>query len=132
MIYLGPRRRKVNFITEDGKGKISLYLQHAKGQVPYTVSYKPQQKIASLRNEDKTDIMVTSHFAACDSFLRRGVRSYQVPTVVATTDEMKDANTPVYNTIGSWIVTLNKDKKGNLSNTTQIWLPYYKSRKTNR
>ncbi len=127
MIYLGPRRRKVNFITEDGKGKISLYLQHAKGQVPYTVSYKPQQKIASLRNEDKTDIMVTSHFAACDSFLRRGVRSYQVPTVVATTDEMKDANTPVYNTIGSWIVTLNKDKKGNLSNTTQIWLPYYKT-----
>ena len=127
MIYLGQRRRKVNFVTEDRKGSVTLYLQHAKGSVPYTVSYKPQQKIASLRNEDKTNILVTSHFAACDSFLRRDVRSYQVPTVVATTDEMKDATTPVYNTIGSWIVTLQKDKKGNLKNTLQLWLPYYKT-----
>ena len=126
MIYLGPRRRKVTFVTDDKRnGSVSIYLQHAKGQVPYTVSYKPQQKISSLRNEDKTDILVTSHFAACDSFLRRGVRSYQVPTVVATTDEMKDATTPVYNTIGAWIVNIEKDKKGNLSNTTQMWIPYY-------
>lgn len=126
MIYLGPRRKKVSFISDDGKnGSVTLYLQHSKGNVPYTVSYKPQQIIASMRNEDKTDILVTSHFAACDSFLRRGVRSYQVPTIVATTDEMKDANTPVYNTIGGWIVTLEKDKKGYLKNTTQMWIPYY-------
>ncbi len=125
MVYLGPRRRKVNITTEDKKGSISFYLQHAKGNVPYTVSYKPQQKIASLRNEDKTNILVTSHFGACDSFLRRGVRSYQVPTVVATTDEMKDATTPVYNTVGAWMITLNKDKKGNLTNTSQMWIPYY-------
>ena len=126
MIYLGPRRRKVTFVTDDKKsGNISIYLQHSKGNVPYTVSYKPQQKISSLRNEDKTDILVTSHFAACDSFLRRGVRSYQVPTVVATTDEMKDASTPVYNTIGAWMVNLERDKKGNLKNTTQMWIPYY-------
>ena len=125
MIYLGPRRKKVSFINDKNNGEISIYLNHAKGNVPYTVSYKPQQKISSMRNEDKTDILVTSHFAACDSFLRRGVRSYQVPTATATTDEMKDANTPVYNTIGSWIVNLSKDKKGNLTNTSQIWLPYY-------
>lgn len=127
MIYLGPRRKKVTFTNDynNRNGSISLYLQHSKGNVPYTVSYKPQQKIASMRNEDKTDILVTSHFAACDSFLRRGVRSYQVPTVVATTDEMKDATTPVYNTIGGWIVNLEKDKKGNLKNTTQMWIPYY-------
>ena len=126
MVYLGPRRRKVTFVTDDKRnGSVSLYLQHATGQVPYTVSYKPQQKISSMRNEDKTDILVTSHFAACDSFLRRGVRSYQVPTVVATTDEMKDASTPVYNTIGAWLVSLDKDKKGNLKNTTQMWIPYY-------
>ena len=127
MIYLGPRRKKVNFITNRGNGQISLYLNHAKGNVPYTVSYKPQQKISSFRNEDKTDILVTSHFAACDSFLRRGVRAYQVPTVTATTDEMKDATTPVYNTVGSWIINLSKDKKGNLENTSQMWLPYYKT-----
>lgn len=127
MIYLGPRRRKIKFVSSDKKGEVSLYLQHAKGNVPYTISYKPQQKISSMRNEDKTDILVTSHFAACDSFLRRGVRSYQVPTVVATTDEMKDATTPVYNTVGGWIVNLQKDKKGNLKNTTQIWIPYYKT-----
>ena len=125
MIYLGPRRRKVKITTEDKKGEVSLYLQHAKGNVPYTISYKPQQKISSMRNEDKTDILVTSHFAACDSFLRRGVRSYQVPTITATTDEMKDANTPVYNTVGGWIVNLERDKKGNLKNTTQMWIPYY-------
>ena len=125
MIYLGPKRKKVSFTTDKGNGTISLYLQHSSGNVPYTISYKPQQKIASLRNEDKTDILVTSHFAACDSFLRRGVRSYQVPTVVGTTDEMKDANTPVYNTVGSWVVTLKKDKKGNLKNTSQMYIPYY-------
>ena len=126
MIYLGPRRKKVTFVTSDKRnGNVSLYLQHSKGNVPYTVSYKPQQKIASMRNEDKTDILVTSHFAACDSFLRRGVRSYQVPTVVATTAEMNDATTPVYNTIGGWVVNLEKDKKGNLKNTTQMWIPYY-------
>ena len=127
MIYLGPRRKKVNFITNKGAGQISLYLNHAKGNVPYTVSYKPQQKISSFRNEDKTDILVTSHFAACDSFLRRGVRAYQVPTVTATTDEMKDATTPVYNTVGAWVINLSKDKKGNLANTTQMWMPYYKT-----
>ncbi len=125
MIYLGPRRKKVTFVPEDRKGGVSLYLQHANGKVPYTVSYKPQQKISSLRNEDKTDILVTSHFAACDSFLRRGVRSFQVPTVTATTDEMKDAATPVYNTVGAWLVKLQKDKKGSLRNTSQIWIPYY-------
>ena len=127
MIYLGPRRKKVTFISDTGNGSVSIYLQHSSGNVPYTISYKPQQKIAALRNEDKTDILVTSHFAACDSFLRRGVRSYQVPTVTATTDEMKDANTPVYNTIGSWIVTLDKDKKGNLKGTSQMYIPYYKT-----
>ena len=126
MIYLGPRRKKVTFIGEDKKGgNISLYLQHAQGNVPYTISYKPQQKIASMRNEDKTDILITSHFAACDSFLRRGVRSYQVPTVTATTSEMKAASTPVYNTVGAWVVKLSKDKKGNLKNTSQMWIPYY-------
>ena len=113
MIYLGPKRKKVSFVTGDRRsGSISFYLQHSSGNVPYTISYKPQQKISSLRNEDKTDILVTSHFAACDSFLRRGVRSYQVPTVTATTDEMKDANTPVYNTIGAWVISLDRDKKG--------------------
>lgn len=127
MIYLGPRRKKVTFISDKGNGSVSIYLQHSSGNVPYTISYKPQQKIAALRNEDKTDILVTSHFAACDSFLRRGVRSYQVPTVVSTTDEMKDANTPVYNTVGSWIITLKKDKKGNLRNTSQMYIPYYQT-----
>ena len=126
MIYLGPKRRKITITKDDPKsGEISIYLQHSQGAVPYTVSYKPQQKIASLRNEEKTEILVTSHYAACDSFERRGVRSFQVPTMVATTDEMKDANTPVYNTVGGWIVTLNRDKKGRLLNTSQLWVPYY-------
>lgn len=128
MIYLGPRRKKVTFVNPNKSGQgISIYLQHSQGNVPYTISYKPQQKISSLRNEDKTDILVTSHFAACDSFLRRGIRSFQVPTVTATTQEMSDASTPVYNTVGCWIVDLQKDKKGNLSNTSQIWIPYYKT-----
>lgn len=128
MIYLGPKRKKVSFVTGDKRsGSISFYLQHSSGNVPYTISYKPQQKISSLRNEDKTDILVTSHFAACDSFLRRGVRSYQVPTVTATTDEMKEANTPVYNTIGSWIVSLDRDKRGSLKRTSQMYIPYYKT-----
>ena len=128
MIYLGPKRKKVSFVTGDRRsGSISFYLQHSSGNVPYTISYKPQQKISSLRNEDKTDILVTSHFAACDSFLRRGVRSYQVPTVTATTDEMKDANTPVYNTIGAWVVSLVRDKKGSLKRTSQMYIPYYKT-----
>lgn len=127
MVYLGPRRKKVSFANDSTNANISIYLQHSTGNVPYTISYKPQQKIAALRNEDKTNILVTSHFAACDSFLRRGVRSYQVPTVVATTDEMKEANTPVYNTIGSWIVTLIKDKKGHLKSTSQMYIPYYQT-----
>ena len=128
MIYLGPKRRKITFTKDDPRsGEVSIYLQHSQGTVPYTVSYKPQQKIASLRNEEKTDILVTSHYAACDSFERRGVRSFQVPTMVATTDEMKDARTPVYNTVGGWIVTLNRDPKGKLINTSQMWIPYYET-----
>ncbi|MBR6949997.1 MAG: hypothetical protein IKH54_07430 [Bacilli bacterium] len=126
MIYLGPKRRKITFRKDDARSaEVSVYLQHSQGTVPYTVSYKPQQKIASLRNEEKTEILVTSHYAACDSFERRGVRSFQVPTMVATTDEMKDARTPVYNTVGGWIVTLNRDEKGKLLNTSQMWIPYY-------
>ena len=126
MIYLGPKRRKITFTKDIPRsGEISIYLQHAQGSVPYTVSYKPQRIIASLRNEEKTEILVTSHFGACDSFERRGVRSFQVPTMVATTDEMKDASTPVYNTVGGWVVTLNRDAKGKLLNTSQLWIPYY-------
>lgn len=128
MIYLGPKRRKITFTKGNPRsGEVSVYLQHAQGTVPYTVSYKPQQKIASLRNEEKTEILVTSHFGACDSFERRGVRSFQVPTMVATTDEMKDARTPVFNTLGGWIVTLNRDAKGKLLNTSQLWIPYYET-----
>ena len=40
---------------------------------------------------------------------------------------MKEANTPVYNTIGSWIVTLIKDKKGHLKSTSQMYIPYYQT-----
>ena len=50
MIYLGPRRKKVTFVNSSGNGSISLYLQHSNGNVPYTISYKPQQKIAALRS----------------------------------------------------------------------------------
>lgn len=127
MIYLGPQRKKVDFLSNELNGEISSYFYHAKGNVPYTVSYKLQQQISSFRNEDKPHILVTSHFGACDSFLRRGVRAFQVPTVTATTAEMKDAHTPVYNTIGAWIINLSKDKKGNLSSTRQLWIPYYKT-----
>ncbi len=125
LIYLGQRRKKVSFVNETNGNEVSIYLQHSMGNVPYTISYKPQQIISSLRNEDKSHILAVGHYCACDSFLRRGVRSFQIPTIVATTPEMRDAHTPVYNTTGAWIVNIKKDKKGKLLNTSQLLIPYY-------
>lgn len=123
--YLGQKNAKLIFTNGNNGNKIVIDLRHHVGTIPYTISYRPQQIISSYRNEDKPDILVCSHFLACDSFLRRGVREFQTPSVVATTDEMRMQNTPVYNTVGSWVVTLNKDKKGRLESTSQLLMPYY-------
>lgn len=123
--YLGQKNAKLIFTNGTNSNEIVIDLRHHVGTIPYTISYRPQQIISSYRNEDKPDILICSHFLACDSFLRRGVREFQTPSVVATTDEMRMQNTPVYNTVGSWVVTLNKDRKQRLESTSQLLMPYY-------
>lgn len=125
VIYLGQKRSKIVFCDNRNGNEIVIDARHQAGNIPYTISYRSSKILESLRNEDKTDILLLSHFLSCEYFLKRDVRLYQIPSVVATTPEMTMRSIPLYNTVGGWILTLNKDKTGKLESTSQIFIPYH-------
>ena len=115
MIYLGPNHCTVNLINKDKEtGKIlnqaKILVRHPKGKVAYTLSYKPQQYISSMRSEDKVDMVLHGHFLQCEKMHFRGVDEISVPGMTATTPKMKDDG--ANNTVGAWILDIKLKKKG--------------------
>ncbi len=124
MNYLAKKRQKIVFRNELGKEMFSILVLHPSGKIPYTISYKPQQFISSMRSEDKTDILLHGHWLQTEHLNFREINEFSVPSVVATTPEMTDRGDQ--NTIGAWFVTI-KLKNNKIEKISPLFLPYYKA-----
>lgn len=125
MNYLGRNRKRVVIKNINNERIIDILVLHPNGKIPYTISYKPQQFIAAMRSEDKTNIVLHGHWLQTERLPYRGVEEYSVPSVVATTPEMLDKG--AQNTIGAWFVTIKLNKKKKVQNIIPMFLPYYKT-----
>ena len=79
MIYLGTN---TCHITIDKVNMLLINLNLAK---TYTISYRPQQFINSMRSEDKPNIILYGGLLEMQKFNYRNVNCISVPSVVATT-----------------------------------------------
>lgn len=117
LIYLGSNRCTINIKN------IKILMQHPNSKIPYTISYKPQQFISSMRSEDKADILLHGHWLQAEKMPFRGVEEFSIPGLVATTPRMKDGG--IQNTTGAWFLNINLTPKGKLQNIEPIFIPYY-------
>lgn len=129
MVYLGPNHCTVNLIHKDKEtGKIleqaKVLVRHPKGKVAYTLSYKPQQYISSMRSEDKVDMVLHGHYLQCEKMHYRGVEEISVPGMTATTPKMKDDG--VQNSVGAWILDITLKKKG-IERVVPTFIPCYQT-----
>lgn len=129
MIYLGPNHCTINLVHKDketGKDleQAKILVRHPKGKVAYTLSYKPQQYISSIRSEDKVDMILHGHYLQCEKMHFRGVEEVSVPGMTATTPKMKDEG--ANNTVGAWILDI-KLKKNGIEKVIPTLIPCYKT-----
>jgi len=126
--------RRINNQRDDliyiGQNSCIINIDNAKMQVlssilakTYTVSYRIQQQIDSFRSEDKPDILLLGGLLQMEKLTHRGVSAISVPSVCATTDEMKEKRHA--NTVGAWYITVKTDKKGNLLSVNAMDSVYY-------
>ena len=126
--------RRINNQRDDliyiGQNSCIINIDNARMQVlssilakTYTVSYRIQQQIDSFRSEDKPDILLLGGLLQMEKLTHRGVSAISVPSVCATTDEMKEKRHA--NTIGAWYITVKTDKKGNLLSVNAMDSVYY-------
>ena len=129
MIYLGPNHCTINLIHKDKEtGKIyeqaKVLVRHPKGKIAYTLSYKPQQYISSMRSEDKVDMVLHGHYLQCEKMHYRGVEEISVPGMTATTPKMKDEG--IQNSTGAWILDIELKKKG-IERVVPTFIPCYQT-----
>jgi hypothetical protein len=117
MIYLGANRCTISIKN------LKILMQHRKSKIPYTVSYKPQFYISSIRSEDKVDILLHGHWLQAEKMPFRGVEEFSVPGLVATTPKMKDEG--IQNTTGAWILNIHLTPKGGLEKIEPEFIPFY-------
>lgn len=121
MIYLGHNSVMINI------DNVNMLVLCSKLKKTYTVSYRPQQQVASFRSEDKPDIILYGGLLQMDKLSYRNVTTLSIPSVCATTKEMRDKR--YNNTIGAWYITIRTDKYGKLANMSVIDSVYYKTNK---
>lgn len=129
MVYLGPNHCTINLIhKEKTNGKIlehaKILVRHPKGKIAYTLSYKPQQYISSMRSEDKVDMVLHGHYLQCEKMHFRGVEEVSVPGMTATTPKMKDDG--INNTVGAWILDIYLKKQG-IEKVVPTLIPCYQT-----
>lgn len=125
MTYLGQYTKNIVFTNSKNSNEINMILQHSSGSVPYTISYRPQQFVTSIRSDEKVDLILNGHLLTADRFKQRGIYVYSAPSMVDTTPEMRKKG--INNVIGAWVIKLKKNEKGELENVSQLFIPYYKT-----
>lgn len=93
----------------------------------YTISYRNQQMARSFREEDKPDILLMGGLLQMEKFQYRDIHCLSVPSVTATTREMKERRHA--NTIGAWYLTIKFNSKGKIERIVPMASPYYVTRK---
>ena len=120
MIYLGRNEKD---ITIDN---ISVKIANLKAKKTYTVSYRCENLVKSIRSEDKSDILLYGGLLQQDKFKYRDMNCLSIPSICGTTPEMDDKYS---NTVGSWILEVESDNKGNLKKLLTTSCPNYKTSK---
>lgn len=121
MIYLGPNQCNMEI------NNIKLYLEHmtSKRDQPLQLSYRPQETIRTIRSEDKVDYFFQGHNLYAQSFKQRDINCITVPSMVATTPEIRSKS--VYNTVGAWLVEIDLDSNGTILGNYYRFSPNYKT-----
>ena len=121
LVYLGQESCTIYLQSDNGK-PIKIDLRHPLGNIPYTVSYKPQRIVDAMRSEERPDIINFGHFLVHDTFIHHDVLVNQIPSLCATTPEMLNKGTN--NIVGATILTLYLDKKNRITKTERMFLNY--------
>lgn len=98
-------------------------LRHPTDKIPYTVSYKQQQFINSMRSEDKVDVLLNGHYLQAERLPYRDVFEFSIPSVCATTPFMQDNS--LNNNVGAFILEYEFDNNKKLKNIVWSIIPYY-------
>ena len=109
MVYLGDK--SCDFIVDD----TVIRLYSSKLAQAYTKSYRSQQQVASIRLEDKPDIVLYGGMLGMEKYTYRQIATFSIPSVCATSKEMDDNRRS--NTIGAWYITI-KNVKGKLDSVS--------------
>jgi len=117
LIYLGSNSSTINI------DNVKMLVLNSILAKTYTVSYRIQQQIDSFRSEDKPDILLLGGLLQMEKLTHRGVSALSIPSVCATTNEMKEKR--YANTIGAWYITVKTNKKGHLESINAIDSVYY-------
>ena len=117
MVFLGENSCDIKI------DNVTMKLLCNKLSKTYTVSYRTQQHVGSIRSEDKPDIFAHGGLLQADKFKYRNVHCLSVPSVCATTKEMNEKR--YANTIGAWYMTITVDEKGLLKDCKSLLSPYY-------
>ncbi len=121
MVYLGSNQCNLEI------NNVKIYLEHmtSKRDQPLQLSYRPQETIRTIRSEDKFDLFFQGHNLYAQTFTQRNIRCITVPSMVATTPEIRSKS--LYNTVGAWLVELDLNDDGKLENTYLRFSPNYKT-----
>lgn len=121
LMFLGDSRSSIGLFNS----KILLFTPIMKFKQPYQISYKLQNKIKSIRSEDKCDILLMGGLTNLDHINTRNIDGYQIPGMVSTTTKME--NDDIQNIIGYWILDMYFDNKGNLVESNPLYSVYYEN-----
>ena len=95
------------------KLRVSLNLRLA----DYASQIVGYRSTRTVRSEDKVNIILNGHWCVMDSYERRKINQFSVPSIVAQTPEM-DYN-EFTNTVGAYLITVKLDEKGKFKKTTR-------------
>lgn len=122
MLFLGNNQAIVNIAAS------KTMLRHPTDKIPYTVSYKQQQFMNSIRSENKVDVLLNGHYLQAERLPFRDIFEFSIPSLVATTPFMTDNS--LNNNVGAFILEYHFDPKGNIDKIHWQFNPYYKTDET--
>ena len=110
MFFLGEKIGKLKVNDTD------ILVRSDKAKKTYTVSYRLEQFINSIRSEDKPDIVLNGGQLQMEHLPNyREIEGFSVPSLVATTPEMTDKSWS--NTVGAWQLEISFKRWKFRSNT---------------
>lgn len=124
MVYLGNMRCSLNVRNT------KILVQHLKIGAfdrAKTISLKPQDFIASMRSEEKVDIILDGHLLVNQQITEREMEEISVPSLVATTPRIR-SNAIAHN-VGYVLLNVKMNNYGKFLEKEATYAPYYQTDK---